>query len=308
MKFFLLLWVALLSSCATHSPQTDALLKRQHGLPKSALIKDVPFVAQTKNHCGPASLAMMLEFAGLEVSIDELSKQMMTPGKGGTFQSDLLTAARRQGMMAIQIDNMNDLLKEISLGNPVLVFQNLAFESMPQWHYAVALGYDLKGPDIILHTGTDKNESDDLRFFERSWNLAGYWALIILPPGKLSSTADDLAHTTAAAGLEQVGKISEAEVAYQAILKKWPQSLASLIGMGNVKYTQNKFNESETHLLKAVEFHSQSALAWHNLAVAQGARKKIRSAKESSAKAWALASPEQRPQFSENLKFWLTPH
>ncbi len=305
MKLLLLLGVVLFSSCATRTPQTDALVKVHPDLPSKAKVQGVPFIAQTKNHCGPASLAMMLEHASHPVNVDELVSQMMTPKKEGTFQTDLITATRRQGMLAVRVSDLQSILKEISLGNPVLVFQNLGFESLPQWHYSVATGYNLDGPDIIFHSGSTKNDKSDMRFFERSFILGGNWALVVLEPGKLSPTANELAHSEGAAGLEQTGKLLAAEKSYLAILEKWPKSLTALLGMGNVKFSQEEFKESEKYLIRAVIAHSQSAMAWHNLAIAQGRLKLTHAARESSLKAMALASLKDRAKYQESLKAWL---
>jgi len=57
----------------------------------------------------------------------------------------MIAAARRNGFVAIELaPNLSDLLAEIAAGNPVVVLQNLALDWYPAWHYAVAIGYDLK--------------------------------------------------------------------------------------------------------------------------------------------------------------------
>ena len=72
------------------------------------------------------------------------------------------------------------MLTEIAAGNPVIIFENLALSWLPQWHYALALGYDLQRQEIILHSGHDANFRWDLSKFERSWMLGDYWGLVVL--------------------------------------------------------------------------------------------------------------------------------
>jgi hypothetical protein len=301
LKFIFLVTVALLLvSCASTSRQTDTILKSKRDFPDSAKVTDVPFIKQTKDHCGPATLAMAMEKAGHPVSTDELAAQTFTPGQAGTFQTNMLSASRRQGMMAISITDVESLLKEIAAGQPVIVFQNVALSILPKWHYAVAIGYDLKVPELTLHSGERKNDKMDLRDFERTWLLGKYWGIVILKPGEIAPAASELAHASAAAGLEQAGMLPQAELAYLAILNKWPNSLLAYIGLGNVKYQENKFADSVKYLEIATQKHPESAIAWHNLAEAYGANKNLKKAKVSAEKAIQLG-----PDYRENLKSWL---
>lgn len=304
-NFLVYFGVLFLLSCATKTPRTDALLKHHSGLPQAFQIDSVPFIEQTENHCGPASLAMVLQTNRRVVDLKELATQMITPGKQGTFSTDLITTVKRQGMVPVKITDLKALLTEITFGQPVLVFQNLGFSWYPNWHYAVAVGYDLSGPDIILHSGKDKYLRSDMRLFERSWVLTNSWGLVVLEPGTLAATVDDLGHVAGISGLEELGKLSEAEVSYKAVLKKWSQSLPALIGIGNVLYAKKDFQGSVDQLRKATEFHPLSAAAWHNLATAQGAAGKLKAAKQSSLKALSLVEKKQISTYQESLKNWL---
>lgn len=289
MKLILLLVTfLLLGGCATSTRQTDALVKSKALRDAKTKISSVPFIKQKKNHCGPATMAMVMKHAGKSVTLAELNSQMMTYELEGTFQSEMIGAARRQGMMVLKIKDMRSMLKEISAGNPVIVFQNLGFSWSPQWHFAVALGHDLRGPDIILHSGKDKFLKQDMRLFERSWLLGGSWGIVVLNPHELSVTATEHSHLEAAAILESIGKLPEAQSAYKAIIQKWPRSLGALIGLGNVSYTRNNLKESLGYLSKAVEWHPQSFIAWNNLATVQQELGMKKKAKISTEKAISL--------------------
>jgi len=58
---------------------------------------EVPFHAQASRQCGPASLAMVLNFTGIEGSPEKLAEQVYTTGRGGSLQTDLVASARRIG-------------------------------------------------------------------------------------------------------------------------------------------------------------------------------------------------------------------
>lgn len=306
MNFSILIMVALLlTGCATRKFQTDDIVSSRGSLPQASRVSDVEFIKQKQNHCGPASLAMLMSHAKKKVDVDLLASQMYTPLKEGTFQTDLISAARRQGMMAMPVTSIESLLKEIAAGNPVLVFQNLGLKKLPKWHYAVATGYNLKKPEVILHSGPDKNLKMNMRVFEHTWALADYWGLVVLPPGKLSATAGELDHMQSAVGLEQIKKFDEAEQAYLSILERWPFSLSALIGMGNIRYEQMRFSEAVIYLTAASIKHPQSSIAWHNLALAQGAARLHREASESSKKAISLVGTDKASSFKESLKEYL---
>ncbi len=108
-----------------------------------------------------------------------------------------------------------------------------------------------------------------------------------------------------AVGLEQLEKFDEAEKAYLAILQKWPFSLSALIGMGNIRFTQNRFSEAVIYLTAATIKHPESSTAWHNLALAQGAARMHSEAQKSSHKAISLVEKHKAQTFRESLKQYL---
>lgn len=303
-QFAFLFLIALLGSgCASSTKQSDVLLKeRRHAFKDSARIENVPFIDQDIGQCGPATLTMAMKWAGKPVDVEEIAKQVYTPKMKGSFQTDMITTARRQGLMAIPIEGMTNLFTEIDKDHPVIVFENLALTWLPQWHYAIVFGYDLDKETVLMHSGPEKNKNWDIRKFERSWKLADYWGLVVLPPDELSATASELEHSRAAAGLEQVGHREEAAIAYRTILSKWPTSLSALVGMGGYEYEQNRFTKSVGYLRRATQAHPDAAAAWHNLAIAESAANMNRQAKGSAEKAISLANAQVKAQYEQSLK------
>jgi tetratricopeptide (TPR) repeat protein len=98
---------------------------------------------------------------------------------------------------------------------------------------------------------------------------------VVLPPDQLPASGDETAVLSAASGLERVGRIDEAALAYDAILRRWPDSLGALIGRGNSRYAVGDLAGAEAAYRVALERHPGAAAAWNNLAdvlAAQGAR------------------------------------
>lgn len=284
--------------CATATKQTDELLNTPPTeLPRASVIPNVPFVEQSVGYCGPATLTMVMNWNGKNISVDDLAKQVYTPGMKGSFQADMISASRRNAMMAVQIEGLNELLHEVSAGHPVIIFENLALKWAPQYHYAVVYGYDLDRQEIIMHSGPEKAKRWGLRKFERSWVLGDYWGLVILPPGQLAAAGSELSHVIAAAGLEQIAKNDEAEKSYLAILKRWPKSLGALIGMGNISFAKKEYKKSADYLRAAVQNHPESAAGWHNLAIATYKSGLKNKARVSAKKALELVSSEERKAY-----------
>ncbi len=304
MRLLSLILFFLCVSCATHTPVTDRLKDRKKDL-YSHKIPDVPLIAQKENHCGPASLAMVMQFHGIKKSPDEIAKGLFHEKLKGSFFPEMKARARDEGMVVIEVNDMEDAFKELTAGNPVIILQNNGFAFFPRWHFSVLTGFDLKGPDVFLHDGSKETETDDMRFFERSFVLGGKRSLVILPPGKLSVTGTEMNHLESATFLETLNKKDEALKSYQAILTKWPESLLARIGSSNVLYFLERKKEAQLELEAAVIAHPDSSFAWHNLAIIQGETGNKEVAKISAKKALSLASDEQKEKFQSSLKDWL---
>lgn len=295
-----------LTACASATPQTEAVLSSHGGQRRVHEIADVPFFRQTAGYCGPATLAMAMGALGHNVTPEELGIQAYTPGMKGTFQEDMISTSRRQGFMAVRIHGMEALLAEVRANHPVIVFENLAFSWLAQWHYALVFGFDLDNEKIILHSGPDAAKHWDLRRFERSWMLGDYWGLVLLKPGDLSATAGELEHVRSAAALEELGKSNEAAAAYQAIRTRWPDSLAAGVGLANIAYARGENSEALKILAEVTDHHPQSATAWFNLAVAQRSLNQLKAARQSAQKALSLAEDHQeKAEFERSLSEWL---
>lgn len=253
-----------LAACAT--PQTDRVLQRSDGLPAQAELPDVRFFPQAVNECGPAALAMALHASGIAVTPEELTPLVFTPGREGSLQPDMITATRRHGRVAYPIKDLTSLLREVAAGTPVVVFQNLGLSWYPQWHYAVAIGYDLDSRELILHSGETARTRLSLATFEHTWERGGHWAILALPPNHLPATAEPLAYLTAVKGLEQAKQFAAAERAYATALGRWPDDLLALMGRGNALYALGRKRDAASAFRAAVARHPDSGAALNNLA------------------------------------------
>jgi tetratricopeptide (TPR) repeat protein len=286
--FFVL---GLTSGCA--ATQTTALLRHPPArLPASSEIAKVPFFPQKAYQCGPATLAMTLDWAGAAVTPDMLAPKVFIPDKHGSLQIEMIAAARRYGMLAYVLrPQLADLLSEIAAGHPVIVFQNLGLSWYPVWHFAVAIGYDMMHRRLILHSGPDSRMYMPMSTFEHTWARGGYWALLTLPPGTLPQTASEQHYLDAIIALEQTGHRAGAMAAYRAALTRWPRSETAGIGLGNSLYAMGRLHEARAAFLRVIRDHPDSAAAFNNLAQTESDLGDDRSALASATRAVEIGGP-----------------
>ncbi|MCG2576863.1 PA2778 family cysteine peptidase [Dechloromonas sp. XY25] len=261
----------------------------------------MPFHPQEAYQCGPAALATALASVGIRRSPDQLRDEVYIPARQGSLQPEMLAAVRRAGAIPYRLaPEPQALLKELAAGHPVVVLQNLRFDWAPQWHYAVAVGYDLPAGQVILRSGVEKRLVMDLGAFDRSWAKAGRWAFVALPPEQLPAAANETDYVAAAVALERVVP-EAAEKAYGTALKTWPGNLLARIGIGNAAYRRGDLAAAEAAFRQAVDEHPASGDAWNNLAQTLHERGNQPAAREAAERAVAIGGP-RLPIYRQTFK------
>jgi tetratricopeptide (TPR) repeat protein len=234
--------------------------------PLKATVDAVPFYAQKKYQCGPAALAMVLQWSGIPITPDDLVPAVYTPGRKGSLQLELISAARRHDRLAYSIQGISCLIREVAAGRPVVVLQNLGLSWLPRWHYAVVIGYDLNSQFIVLHTGDRAARQVGLRTFLKTWQRADQWGLSILPPGRMPVCAEESAYLKAVLGLQQAGQSKSAKEAFSAAVDRWPDSAQAYLALGNALYEDGSLQEAIQALSHAVQIEPANGPALNNLA------------------------------------------
>lgn len=284
----------LLQGCAT--PQVDALRAQFSAeLPRRIELDRVPYFAQDAYQCGPASLAMAFNAAGVTIEPQPLEAEVYLPEKFGSLQVEMLAATRRHGLLAYTLDpQLNALLKEIAAGRPAIVLQNLGLSWYPVWHYAVAIGYDVDRSEIILRSGSERRQALPLKTFEHTWARSNYWAMLALPPTELPAHADEERYIAAALALEQTKQLRAAFLAYTAAQQRWSDNFNASMGAGNTAYALGDFVAAEAAFRRATESHPQSGAAFNNLADTLAQQKKFEQALVAANRAVELGGEMQK--------------
>jgi len=255
-----------LSGCASLWPQTAELRKAlPQGLPERVELTEVPFFPQSDYQCGPAALATALASSGVKVTPEDLVGQVYLPERKGSLQVELLAAARRHGRVSYQLaPRLEDVLREIAAGTPVILLQNFGFGD--GWHYAVAMGYDYDSGELILRSGVTEREVLPFTMNEFVWMRSGYWAMVAVPPGRIPVTADEARWLGAIAALERTGDAAGARTAYTHFLERWPENVNAAVGLANTHHSLGALAEAERVLREAARRDPASVIVLNNLA------------------------------------------
>lgn len=229
---------------------------------------NVPFFPQEEYQCGPAALAMLLNFSAAEVSPEELVPLVYVPEKQGSYALEIVAATRYFERLPYVLEqSFSALLKELQLGNPVLVFQNLGLDWFPKWHFAVVTGVDMSNNQITLNSGTIKDHKMSLEQFERTWTRAKKWAMVAMRAGELPGTAEPVKIVKSASYFEQKQKFELAKSFYRAAAERWPDDLLVLMAFANVSYQTGQLDTAKTYYEKALAINQGYAPAHNNLAL-----------------------------------------
>lgn len=229
-RVFFLLVLTMLGACASGPP----LQPWSPDTPETA-VGGVPYFPQDARQCGPATLAEVLAWSGVETTPAQLEPWLYVPEKGGSLQPEMLAAARRSGRIPYVIPGTPAaLLDELRSGHPVLILQNNGLGWFPFWHYAVVVAAD--GETVTLRSGDYETLRTDADVFMRTWQRADYWAMVALPenrlpasvpPGKVVRALNDYAAVQ--------GEAATAAALGKAFVR-WPQDPEVALAFGNFKY------------------------------------------------------------------------
>jgi tetratricopeptide (TPR) repeat protein len=254
----------LLFGCA--GLNKSIMLEKAGNVPPRVEIEAVQFYSQKAYQCGPAALAMVLNWSGLPISPEDLTAEVFTPERKGSLQSAMVSAVRRNGRIAYVFTGLSDLFAEVAAGHPVIVLQNLGLSWYPVWHYSVVIGYDLPEQIIILRSGNIRRKRMPFRIFEKTWARSDYWGLLILQSNQLPATVKEDLFLKAVLGLEEARQYHVAIDGYHTALTQWPKNLTALIGIGNCHYALGELENAEKVLKEAIRYHPKSGPAYNNLA------------------------------------------
>jgi tetratricopeptide (TPR) repeat protein len=240
-------------------------------IPRVTLAADdvlkVPFITQKPHYCGPAALAMLANFYGHPVTQDEIAGAIYLPDIGGTLTSELGDYARRFNLWVRQYHgSLDDIQQKLSAGVPLLVLGR--FGEQP--HYFVVLGWDKFRQVITVHSDTRARYEMRLEDFQRHWDRAGNWTLLVCPAEKATWRLSAEEHNDLAVFFERTGELEPATRHYVAATEMNSQNSYFRMNLGNTLLKLHRFPDAAKAFARAVELDPQNADAMNNLAYAYG--------------------------------------
>lgn len=149
---------------------------------------DVPFVRQQEQGCGPATVAMVIQYwanHGADVDPQWLSPRaiygaLYTEDAGGVSGEALAGFLGRQGFQAFAIRGAwRDLTSNLARGRPVIVALQPG-ESDPI-HFVLLVGTSGEGEVVFHDPAREAQVRESAERFRRQWERTNNWTLIAAP-------------------------------------------------------------------------------------------------------------------------------
>jgi ABC-type bacteriocin/lantibiotic exporter with double-glycine peptidase domain len=157
---------------------------------KAGIWLDVPFIKQTVEGCGSASIAMLMQYwsahgtqiAAEREDADAIQKQLYSRNGRGIYASDLERYLRESGFRVFALrGEWSDLRDHLSKGRPLILSIEPGGSHAPL-HYVVATGMDWQREAVFVN---DPARGKLLRIeraeFEKEWQAAKNYLLLAVP-------------------------------------------------------------------------------------------------------------------------------
>jgi ABC-type bacteriocin/lantibiotic exporter with double-glycine peptidase domain len=155
----------------------------------AALWIDVPFVAQPRNGCGAAALAMVMQYwAGKlgassmpDSDVVRIDRALYSPREHGIPAAAMGQYLQQHGYKAFAFaGKWSDLEEQIAKGRPLIVA--LRPHGQTELHYVVIAGIDSPRGFVAMNDPADRKLLNEERArFEKDWSATNNWTLLAVP-------------------------------------------------------------------------------------------------------------------------------
>jgi ABC-type bacteriocin/lantibiotic exporter with double-glycine peptidase domain len=151
---------------------------------------DVPFVQQSREGCGAACIAMVMQYwsakndghPGEAGEAAYILRQLYSPEAHGIYASSMEKYLRKQGFKTFAVaGTWDDLGQHLRNGRPLIVALAPAAGTRV-FHYVVIAGLDSANNLIMFNDPAGRKLSKlDRRTFEKEWKATSNWMLLAVP-------------------------------------------------------------------------------------------------------------------------------
>jgi ABC-type bacteriocin/lantibiotic exporter with double-glycine peptidase domain len=167
-----------------------ACLKHDHAAETPGVCIDVPFVAQTKDGCGSASISMVIRYwenkgrrtVTASADPEKIQAALFSPGTGGIPASMMQKYFQDAGYRVFSFQGeWSDLRHHLEQGRPLVAALRASGPRGPL-HYVVLVGIDWERGYVFVN---DPAQQKMLRIsregFESEWSSTHNWTLLAVP-------------------------------------------------------------------------------------------------------------------------------
>ena len=151
---------------------------------------DVPFVKQSPEGCGAASLAMVMQYWQAKATTrptpdsnaEHILSVLRSPEAHGIYASTMERYLKDHGYATFPMaGRWEDLREQLEKGRPLIVALRPSGSSKIM-HYVVVAGLDNAASLVMFNDPAGRKLTTlDRKAFEKEWNASGKWTLLALP-------------------------------------------------------------------------------------------------------------------------------
>lgn len=157
---------------------------------KAGIWLDVPFVKQSEDGCGSASIAMVLQYWSAHggqlqpgrADAEAIQKELYSRKAHGIFASDMERYLRDSGFREFAVrGEWDDLRQHLEQGRPLIVSLQPR-KGSALLHYVVVAGMDWQREAVFVHDpARGKLLRVERQEFEKEWIAGRNWMLLAVP-------------------------------------------------------------------------------------------------------------------------------
>ena len=158
-------------------------------LASSGLWLDVPFVNQTEKGCGSAVVWMVLQYwssqeprVDARPSLEQIQRTLYSEDKGGVSTTDMELFFRSLNFRTFSFQGKwPDVEHHLAQGRPLIVCLKPDGRNAPL-HFVAVTGLDRNQNVVLVNDPAGRKlQKVDRANFERQWQLADNWTLLVVP-------------------------------------------------------------------------------------------------------------------------------
>jgi len=263
----LLIGLLLLAALPACGPTSKRLRSELDQGARGVYLSGVPFVRQHRNHCGPAALASVALYAGVDTSQEAIAEDVFLSSIGATLTIDLERCARDLGLwVQAEPGTAEDVRAWLDRGVPVVALLRLGWLQGNILHYVVVNGYHADRGYFIAHTGHLSNRPIAFDTFASQSARAGRWLLVVSPPEKVTWPLTADGHKRLGLVFERKGDLRRARAEFQRAVDADPTTAIHHYNLGNALFRAGDREGAARCYREALKLEPEFADAHNNLA------------------------------------------